>query len=173
MGYTFRFCSAGGVDAVESEGLSGDVRSQIRTSLHCKFPVIREFNREFCDFGPSEANAPARNPTAAGTSRIIPYDEEQEISRSISGNSRLTSGSSTLKNCGCGPSGPSFRRMILLHPREIESAPGLSSPLSTAAARARASGPKGRYTASANTNAATLLIAEKAADLIFLAANRT
>ena len=73
--------------------LNGGVRSHMRTGLYWKFPVIREFNREFFDFRPFEAKCAARNPTAAATSRIIPYDEEQGISRSISGNFRLTSGS--------------------------------------------------------------------------------
>jgi hypothetical protein len=74
-------------------GLDGGVRSHMRTGLYWNFPVIREFNREFFDFRPFEAKCPAGNPTAAATSRIIPYDEEQGISRSISGNLRFTSGS--------------------------------------------------------------------------------
>ena len=73
--------------------LDGGVRSHMRTGLYWNFPVIREFNRDFFDFRPFEAKRAARNPTAAATSRIIPYDEEQGISRSISGNFRLTSGS--------------------------------------------------------------------------------
>jgi hypothetical protein len=61
----------------------GGVRSHMRTGLYWKFPVIREFNREFCDFGPFEAKWAPRKPNAAATSRIIPYDEEQGISRGI------------------------------------------------------------------------------------------
>ena len=37
------------------------------------FPAIREFNREFRDSGPSEANFVARNHCAAATSCEIPY----------------------------------------------------------------------------------------------------
>src|SRR6202035_724272 len=55
------------------QGLGGGVRSQIRTGLRGQFPANREINREFCDFGPSEANFVARNRCAAATSREIPY----------------------------------------------------------------------------------------------------
>jgi hypothetical protein len=46
-----------------------------------KFPVIREFNREFCDFGPSGANFVAGSPSAAATSRVIPYGRKQGFCR--------------------------------------------------------------------------------------------
>jgi hypothetical protein len=52
----------------------GGVGSLERTRLQWKFPVIREFNREFHDFGPSPAKPVAENACAAGISYAIPYE---------------------------------------------------------------------------------------------------
>jgi hypothetical protein len=45
--------------------LDGGVGSQIRTGLKTKFPVIREFNREFCEFWSFLPKVDARNPFLA------------------------------------------------------------------------------------------------------------
>jgi hypothetical protein len=40
---------------VSTQGLGGGVSSHMRTGLDRKFPVIREFKREFEPFGPLSA----------------------------------------------------------------------------------------------------------------------
>jgi hypothetical protein len=50
----------------------GGVRSHMRTGLHRKFPVIREFNREFGEFGAFWNKKRSDNAGAAAVSRRIP-----------------------------------------------------------------------------------------------------
>src|SRR6266403_2504292 len=52
-------------------------RSADRTGLRAKFPGIREFYREFRDFGAQRHDLAPRNPCAAATSRAIPYADYQ------------------------------------------------------------------------------------------------
>jgi hypothetical protein len=47
--------------------------------VSAQIPANREFCREFCDFGLSEANFVARNRCAAATFRTNPYSKEQGI----------------------------------------------------------------------------------------------
>jgi hypothetical protein len=67
-------------------GLRGGRCSQLRTSLHTKFPANREFNREFRKFRASAAISASNQRVNSKACRQIPYAMEQGIFAAITGN---------------------------------------------------------------------------------------